>query len=93
MGLSEREQQALEKIERKLADGDPMLAARLAVLQPPPMPPPPRERRGTRILILVALIGAVVLMLLAVIVTDVGRQQGWPHPAASGTVAASVTGA
>ena len=84
MALSMDEQRMLEEIERRLADEDPVLAARLTAFGPPGLGTALRSRRGRMLASLVALVTLAVISVTAYAIVPLGlRHSGRPRPAAT----------
>ncbi len=81
MALSMDEQRMLEEIERRLADEDPVLAARLTAFGPPGLGITLRSRRGRMLASLIALITLAVISAAAYAIVPLGlRHSARPRP-------------
>jgi len=86
MALSMDEQRMLEEIERRLADEDPVLAARLTAFGPPGLGRTLRSRRGRMLASLIAFITLAVISVAAYAIVPLGLRHGTrprPTPTAS----------
>ena len=86
MALSMDEQRMLDEIERRLADEDPVLAARLTAFGPPGVYIALRSRRGRMLASLIALITLAVIAVAAFAIVPLGLRhpaQPRPSPASS----------
>jgi Protein of unknown function (DUF3040) len=82
MALSMDEQRILDGIERKLADDDPRLAARLTAFGQPRLPALLGSTRGRAIAVLVSLALAAVVTLMVFSMRPLPGGSGKPgHPA------------
>jgi hypothetical protein len=82
MALSMDEQRMLDEIERRLADEDPVLAARLTGFGPPGLGITLRSRRRRMVASLVALITLAVIAVAAYAIVPFGpRHAAKPRPA------------
>jgi DUF3040 family protein len=82
MALSMDEQRILDEIERRLADEDPALAARLTSFGHAGLASTLRSRRGRMLASLLAMIALAVISVAAYAVIPLGlRQAGKPRPA------------
>ena len=96
MALSMDEQRMLDEIERRLADEDPVLAARLTGFGPPGLGITLRSRRGRMVASLVALITLAVIAVAAYAIVPFGLRHAArprPTPAASQPAVTAKTGA
>ncbi len=81
MALSMDEQRMLDEIERRLADEDPVLAARLTAFGPPGLGITLRSRRGRMLASLIALITLAVISVAAYAIVPLGlRHPARPRP-------------
>ena len=81
MALSMDEQRMLDEIERRLADEDPVLAARLTAFGPPSLRIKLRSRRGRMLASLIALITLAAISVAAYAIMPLGlRQPARPRP-------------
>ncbi len=81
MALSMDEQRMLDEIERRLADEEPVLAARLTAFGPPGLGVALRSRRGRMLVSLIALITLAVISVAAYAIVPLGlRHAARPRP-------------
>ena len=95
MALSMDEQRMLDEIERRLADEDPVLAARLTAFGPPGVFIALRSRRGRMLASLIALITLAVIAVAAFAIVPLGLRhpaQPRPSPASSQPTSTTRTG-
>jgi Protein of unknown function (DUF3040) len=92
MALSMDEQRMLDEIERRLADEDPVLAARLTSFGPPGVRIALRSRRGRMLASLIALITLAVIAVTAFAIVPLGlRHPAQPRPSPAFSQPASTT--
>ena len=81
MALSMDEQRMLDEIERRLANEDPVLAARLTAFGPPGVRIALHSRRGRMLASLIALITLAVIAVTAFAIVPLGlRHPAQPRP-------------
>ena len=94
MALSMDEQRMLDEIERRLADEDPVLAARLTAFGPAGLTATLRSRRGRMLASLIALITLAVISAAAYAIMPFGlRHSVRPRPAPAAPTVVSHAGA
>jgi hypothetical protein len=90
MALPMDEQRMLDEIEHRLADEDPVLAARLTAFGPPGLGITLRSRRGRMLASLIALITLAVISVAAYALMPLAmRHAARPRPAPSSSQPAS----
>ncbi len=80
MALSMDEQRMLDEIEHRLADEDPVLAARLTAFGPPGLGITLRSRRGRMLASLIALVTLAVISVTAYAIVPLAMRHARPHP-------------
>ncbi|HUK70489.1 MAG TPA: DUF3040 domain-containing protein [Streptosporangiaceae bacterium] len=84
MALSMDEQRILDEIERRLADDDPRLAARLTAFGPTGLASTLRSRRGRILASFVGLVTLAVISMAAYVIFSISmRHPPKPHPGAT----------
>jgi hypothetical protein len=90
MALPMDEQRMLDEIEHRLADEDPVLAARLTAFGPPGLSITLRSRRGRMLASLIALVTLAVISVAAYALMPIAmRHAAKPRPAPSSSQPAS----
>ncbi len=90
MALPMDEQRMLDEIEHRLADEDPVLAARLTAFGPPGLGITLRSRRGRMLALLIALVTlAVISVAVYALMPLAMRHAARPRPAPSSSQPAS----